>query len=450
MPESSSLPARLGKYRIESVLGQGAMGVVYKGYDVAIDRWVAIKTVRTELLSGQDADAWLARFRQEVRAAGRCLHPNVVAVFDYGEEEGVPYIAMEYVQGRELKYYLHEKKILFGHQSVVFMIAQVLSALACAHACGIVHRDIKPSNIILLDDGHVKVTDFGIARMDTVQLTQLGQMVGTPSYMSPEQFIGGPVDHRTDLYSTGVVLFELLSGQRPFAGQSTTEIMYNVLHQPPRELSSLVGHSLPLGLEDVVHKALARDPARRFQTAREFTNALQGALASPPHESASSAWDQTSPVLDTAELSWPSEILHQLEAELTLYLGPLARILVKKSAAHATSLESLYQDLARHLSDPREQARFLAKVRRGAGGEIDTTGGVGSTGGVGDTGSIAHFEPEVLAAAQHDLAVYLGPIAKVLVKQAARRALSTQDLYRRLGEHLERLEERAQFLGDKG
>jgi serine/threonine protein kinase len=177
---SATLPPRIGRYRVTGMLGRGAMGVVYRAHDAAIDREVAIKTIHRRLLRGEEGAEWLERFRREVRAAGRCVHPNIVTVFEYGEEAGAPYIVMEYVQGRELRSYLKDRQPLPLANAVAIVI-QMLQALGQAHAAGVVHRDIKPANIILLADGQVKITDFGIARLEaSSNMTQDGMTVGTP------------------------------------------------------------------------------------------------------------------------------------------------------------------------------------------------------------------------------------------------------------------------------
>ncbi|MFO7640272.1 MAG: serine/threonine-protein kinase [Candidatus Competibacteraceae bacterium] len=271
---SGARPVNIGRYRVAGVLGRGAMGVVYLGHDVAIDRQVAIKTIHRRLLSGGDGAEWLERFRREVRAAGRCLHPNIVTVFEYGEEDDAPYIVMEYVQGRELRDYLKDRQPL-PLANAVGVIVQVLQALGHAHIHGVVHRDIKPGNIILLADGQVKVTDFGIARMETVSgMTQVGMTVGTPGYMAPEQFRGAEADRRADLYAAGVVLFEMLTGSRPFTGRGASELMYQVLNEPPRK-ATLLNPRLPLELDDALAKALTKSPDDRYQEAGEFIAALE-------------------------------------------------------------------------------------------------------------------------------------------------------------------------------
>src|SRR5260370_9068655 len=204
----------IGRYRIEELLGTGAMGEVYRAHDPEIDRPVAIKVVRPELIAGSGAEQWLQRFRREARAAGRRSHPNIVAIFDIGDDDGRPFLAMEFVDGRNLDAILKESGRLDPERGVA-IIAQVLSALGFAHESGIVHRDVKPSNIMVLQNGQVKVADFGIARIDASDLTIVGDLLGTPAYMAPEQLSGTPVDYRTTLSPAGVILFGLLPRTTP-------------------------------------------------------------------------------------------------------------------------------------------------------------------------------------------------------------------------------------------
>ncbi|HJQ64361.1 MAG TPA: serine/threonine-protein kinase, partial [Burkholderiales bacterium] len=232
---------RIGKYEIRRELGKGAMGVVYEGYDPVIERTVAIKTIRPEQLERTQAAEILTRFKREAQAAGRLNHPHIVAIYDYGEvvPEGelardasggqVAYIAMEFIKGRELKDYFDGNE-RFGMKEAERIMGELLAALDHAHKNGVVHRDMKPANVILLADGTVKVADFGIARIETSELTQAGTMLGTPAYMSPEQFLGQPVDGRSDIFSCGVMLYQFLTGEKPFTGTVTT-IMHKVLKE---------------------------------------------------------------------------------------------------------------------------------------------------------------------------------------------------------------------------
>src|SRR5437762_10057566 len=264
----------IGKYEIRREIGRGAMGVVYEGYDPSIKRVVALKTIRADQLTGGDPAAVIARFRREAQAAGRLNHPNIVSIYDFGEDGGIWYIAMEFVKGRELKE-CFETNERFRIADIVRIMSQILNALDYSHRQGVIHRDIKPANIFLLADGSGKVADFGIAHIESSNLTQVGTVMGTPSYMSPEQIMGLPVDGRSDLFSTGVVLYQFLTGERPFAGSATTT-MQKVLKEEPLPPSTL-NVQLPPAMDAVVRKALANRADERFQTAQEFADAPRAA-----------------------------------------------------------------------------------------------------------------------------------------------------------------------------
>ncbi|MBI4990163.1 MAG: serine/threonine protein kinase [Rhodocyclales bacterium] len=267
---------KLGKYEIRRELGQGAMGIVYEGFDPMITRRVALKTVRRDQLDRAEVEEILARFKREAQAAGRLSHPNIVSIYEYGEDNGTAFIAMEFVEGRELKEHFDANE-RFPMAEIVRIMGQLLDALDFSHKNGVVHRDIKPSNIILLKDGSVKVADFGIARVESSNLTQAGSVLGTPSYMSPEQFMGQTVDGRSDLFSAGVILYQFLTGEKPFTGALTT-IMHKVLKEEPAAPSEL-NVQVPRPFDALIRKALAKRPDERFQNGREFTLALKMAAA---------------------------------------------------------------------------------------------------------------------------------------------------------------------------
>jgi serine/threonine protein kinase len=273
-------PERLGKYDIVEVLGKGAMGVVFKGFDPDIDRTVAIKTVRKELIEEEDrADMALARFKNEARAAGRLSHPGIVAVYDYGESGSVAYIAMEFVQGASLREYFN-RGTRFAERDAIAIMVQLLEALQHAHDQGVWHRDIKPANLIIMNNGKVKIADFGIARIDTSTLTQTGVVMGSPGYMAPEQYAGGKVDRRADLFAAGVVMYQLLTGARPFAG-SVESIPYKICHVEPPLPSEAEPDRGWERYNAVITRALAKQPEERFQTAAEFRAAILEAYAKP-------------------------------------------------------------------------------------------------------------------------------------------------------------------------
>ena len=277
---------KAGRYEVVSELGRGSMGVVYEGFDPVIGRRVAIKTMLTEGLTSQEFREFKSRFQREAQAAGVLSHPNIVNVFDYGEDSGILYLVMEYLEGKSLEKLVGEQGML-PIQTIIPMFDQVCSALDHAHQHSIVHRDIKPANIMILDNGLVKVTDFGIAKVMSMGMTQAGQVLGTPNYMSPEQVKGRQVDGRSDIFSLGIILYDLVTGEMPFGGQNITTVIYKIINEnpiPPRELDATI-HP---GLSYVICKALAKNPDERYQTCRELADNLKNFkyLAGPVSPSA--------------------------------------------------------------------------------------------------------------------------------------------------------------------
>ena len=276
-------PAQLGRYIIDSEIGRGAMGVVFKARDTVLERTVAVKTVNMAL-ERDHADKYEARFYQEARAAAGLNHPNIVTVYDAGKAADVVYMAMEYIQGVELRTLLSEGQAM-GTPQALAIAAQVAEGLAYAHQHGVVHRDIKPANIMVVADGPVKITDFGIARMRaSADLTQTGVMLGSPKYMSPEQVIGKRADHRSDLFSLGVILYEMLTGAAPFSGENVTALMYQIVNFAPPAPSS-VNRAVPEMLDFIVAKMLAKPLEERYQDAKDVARDLrecERSLAAPP------------------------------------------------------------------------------------------------------------------------------------------------------------------------
>ena len=277
---------KAGRYQIVSELGRGSMGVVYHGFDPVIGRTVAIKTMLTEGLTSQEFREFKSRFQREAQAAGVLSHPNIVNVFDYGEDNGILYLIMEYLEGKSLEK-LIEEQVMLPIETIIPMFDQVCGALDHAHQHDIVHRDIKPANIMILDNGLVKVTDFGIAKMMSMGMTQAGQVLGTPNYMSPEQVKGRQIDGRSDIFSLGIILYDLVTGEMPFGGQNITTVIYKIINEnpiPPRELDATI-HP---GLSYVICKALAKSPDERYQTCRELADDLKNFkyLAGPASPSA--------------------------------------------------------------------------------------------------------------------------------------------------------------------
>jgi serine/threonine-protein kinase len=264
-------PATIGKYQVHGVLGQGGMGVVYRAFDPAIKRPVAIKTITKSALDPSDLQYALTRFRHEAQAVGRLNHPRICAIYDYGEDAEIAYIVMEIVNGQSLFHHL-QGDARFGLKEIGELIRQLLDGLGYAHGLGVIHRDIKPSNILINDDGRVKLTDFGIARIDSSTLTQVGEIMGSPGYMSPEQFLGTEIDARGDVYSVGIIAYELLAARRPFTGNNA-EVMRQALNERPQNPSEF-NPNISVQLDWAVQKALAKKREDRFQTAKEFSDAI--------------------------------------------------------------------------------------------------------------------------------------------------------------------------------
>jgi len=265
-------PTKIGKYEIRRQIGQGAMGVVHEAFDPVIERRVAIKTLRLELFEPSQIADVRTRFKREAQSAGQLAHPHIVTVFDYGDYEGTPYIVMEFLAGNELSKIVGRGTRL-PLSEVVRLMTQLLGALTYAHERKVVHRDVKPGNIFILDDGSLKVVDFGLAHVEASNLTDTGALLGTPAYMSPEQFLALPVDERSDIFSAGVILYELLTGDKPFTG-SVTSIMQKVLRQEPMEPSAL-NPTLSTAWDTVVKRAMAKKPDARFQSARQFSETIK-------------------------------------------------------------------------------------------------------------------------------------------------------------------------------
>lgn len=438
-------PPRLGKYRIDGVLGQGAMGTVYRGYDIAIDRPVALKTIHAHLLEAEDVGEYVRRFQQEARAAARCDHPNIVTIYDVGVEEDTPFMAMELVEGRSLKSCLSRNE-RFRPEDAAAIMLQILAGLQYAHTHGVVHRDIKPPNIMVLLSGTAKLTDFGVARIDTTQATQIGAVLGTPAYMSPEQLLGRPVGAASDLYAVGVVLTELVSGVRPQPGGGAAIVARLRQGDPVR---------VPDAFLAVLRRALRDAPTDRFASAAEMAAAIEHSLDDRTALDLMSgltpckADDPTTlgelpprPGPDAA-FSWAPEVLATIERELSEFVGPLARILVRKYAGDAKDLETLSEALAARIGDADDRKRFLQRFR-----EIETGSGISSAGQPGGlstapgTGHAADgrappispptLDPVAQRQLEEQLAHYIGPMARLLVRSSLKQAGTLEDLHARL------------------
>jgi eukaryotic-like serine/threonine-protein kinase len=457
-------PERLGKYRITGVLGEGAMGVVYRGFDPDIRRLVALKTIRRQQpgdAGGSVAES-AARFRNEAQAAGRLQHPGIVSVYDFGDDGRIAYIAMEYVEGRTLAQHLANRQRL-ADADIASLVAQLLDALQHAHEHGVWHRDVKPSNVILTPQGRAKIADFGIARTENSGLTMAHSVLGTPTYMAPEQFMGKAIDHRVDLYATGVLLYQLVAGRPPFVG-SPEVLMYKVVNDLPPPPSSVAGGSTRF--DDLALQALAKDPAQRFSGALAFRHALAQALgeAPPPLLSPELVQAETDPYAPTERIPtgmptsvptgtgftgeppahFDAEQLAKAEAALAQHVGPLAKVMVRRTARQCHDLPELYARLAEQITQHGAREAFLGQASRsgittaGTGGSTGLHTGTGGTRGSRLPTNTGFLPPTGMLAApvsdawleqvQKLLTVRVGPIAKVMVKRAAERTRQREEL----------------------
>ncbi|MFO7980843.1 MAG: serine/threonine-protein kinase [Candidatus Aminicenantes bacterium] len=271
MPKNNK---KIGKYEILDTIGKGAMGVVYKALDPDINRVVAIKAIRFDVISEEsDREEIMKRFIREAQSAGKLIHPNIVTIYDVVRSKNMTYIVMQYIEGYSL-----QKPISSGEkiptEKAVRLMTQICDALGYAHQKGIIHRDIKPANILIDKEENPYLVDFGIARVETSTITQTGRTVGTPSYMSPEQVMGEKVDKCSDIFSLGVLLYEILIGKRPFHGDSITTVIYKIINEEPL-LSIEIKKALPKGFEPIISKALSKDPKKRYQTCDQLKDDLE-------------------------------------------------------------------------------------------------------------------------------------------------------------------------------
>jgi len=500
------IPRTVGKYEIVDAIGAGGMGTVYRAFDPTLERMVALKIVHLDRVQEVAPEQLRERFRNEARAVARLNHPAIVTIFDYDDQDPVgAYIAMEYVQGCALDEYVKQRPELHLEDAVSAM-QQVLGGLAYAHGKDVVHRDIKPSNLLVTRDGLVKITDFGIARIGPRSTTQTGLLVGTPQYMAPEQYMGGPVDHRCDIHAAGAVLYELLTGAPPFTGTSA-EVMYKVCHECPKPMSA-VDASVPKSFDTIVAKALEKRPANRYASAVEFQQALRSSWQVISPKPPSPTLSQSARLIATAIhrqpaavgrpvppapvaagrplesvpgpgplgagkshgqaqeapkvagtprpqadsqpgslVAWSREQLAEIERQLLPLVGPMARILVRDAAATTASRQELYQLLASHLESAEERRQFLRFGER-SGTNPAATPVAGTPNAVlrANLVPMGPLTTEVTQRASQLLARYIGPIATIVTRKAAQTAADEAQLYALLAEKIAAGPERDRFM----
>ena len=494
------VPTTIGRYVVEGLVGIGAMGRIYKAHDPDIRRTVAIKLISTKLMSSADRTDYIRRFRREAEAAARCVHPNIVTVYDFALHEGEPFLAMEFVYGTSLRQTLDEKPVLPVGDAVGIML-QVLGALEIMHAQGVIHQDIKPANIMLTPQHQVKVGDFGVSRFTNTETTSTFVTAGTPAYMSPEQCRGEPVDGRSDLFAAGTTLFEMLAGRRAFAGRNVTEVSHRIQNEGLPLLPAELRAAVPR-LQLVLERSTGKHPEDRFDSAAQMADALRQLLSgmsedatriqavvpstadkypptvrvgsssrppvqaeppsrppalpessTPPPETSSRppAAPETSsrPPAPAETSSRPPgapidpSLMSAVEDKLKAYVGPIAPVLLRTAANRSQSAEELCAALAQSVSDGVERERFRREVE----GILRLRRQPATAGTISQPNMpVGTRLPDAeLDRAQAALTEYVGPIARVLVRQAA-SAATFEAMWQALAQHIELPGERAAFL----
>ena len=440
----SDLPDNIGKYQIKSSLGEGAMGIVYEGFDPDIQRRVAIKTLHPHLINEKNGAEFLERFKREAISAARCTHPNIVTVLEFGQHEDLPFIVMEFVEGSSLQEIIKEGNAI-KLQKTLSIISQLLKALHAAHQLKIVHRDIKSANVMILDDGGtVKLADFGIARIaESPELTMTGAVVGTPKYMAPEQMFGLKVDSRADLFSVAMVFLDLLAllPKSPAVPRSS---LPDIINLPP---NNRIDYSIlyPTALIPVLLKALSITQDARYQTAREFVQGIKEVL--PKLKTATTAASDDATAIVQKSTQAPSPNAGELDSMTSLlvdYLGPIAKNMMVAHDKANTPVNELATMVSREIPKPEEREEFLKRWEVISGTRIDTTG-INNTGTGTSTTQVRPFDDDMLDKMGADYASYIGPLAARLVKHHAATTGNLEQLVDSLASEIPDLKDREKF-----
>ncbi len=443
------LQADFGPYQFQEKIGQGGMGIVYKVWDTRLERPVALKCLSPQLHLDERGRL---RFVSEARAASRLDHPNICLIYDIGTTpDAQMYFTMPCYEGRSLKEII-AKGPMAVHDAVQLLL-QVCAGLQAAHRQQIFHRDIKPDNIIVTHEGVAKILDFGVAKVSGVEITGSGVAIGTVAYMSPEQLRGDKVDHRTDIWSAGVVFYEMITGVRPFQGKTPYEIIYQVMNNQPDSIAAHNPHLPPL-VDTILTRCLDHTLATRYPHVDSLTAdllqlqqavaaispalaTLEAPIAAMPAARSSGAHGSS-----VSGSSLDALTISSITRELTKHIGPLASMLVKKAVASIADIDDLCAHLASHIPSAREQRRFLRTLK----GDVLSSGGDSGSGQAAIVDTAVSFPPEQLAAIEAQLTRYIGPIARTLVRNKSRAAQSMESLCHNLADHLDNDEEREAFL----
>jgi serine/threonine protein kinase len=449
----SELPVNIGKYQIQSTLGEGAMGVVYEGFDPDIERRVAIKILHPHLVTKRNGGEFLERFKREAKSAARCIHPNIVMVLEYGLNDDMPFIVMEFVEGASLHDIIKSVRGI-SLQKSLSIISQLLKALHAAHQMDIVHRDIKAANVMILKEGgSVKLADFGIARVaESPDLTMTGAIVGTPKYMAPEQMFGLKVDARADLFSVAMVFLDLLAllPKSPAIPRSSLPEIGNL---PP---NNRIDYSIlyPTALIPVLLKGLSVTQAERYQSAREFVQGikevlpkLKAATATASNETTAVAQKPTRAVQALQESSSlatnPGE-LDSLTNLLVDYVGPIAKNIMFAYDRGNTPANELVNSISKEIPESGEREEFLKRWEMISGTRIDNTR-ISNTATVTSTTEVRTFDDDMLKKMGEDYASYIGPLAARLVQHHAATTSSLEQLVELLAREIPDIKDRDKF-----
>ncbi len=436
----ASLPEKIGKYDIVSSLGEGAMGVVYEGFDPDIERRVAIKILHPHLINEKNGAEFLERFKREAISAARCTHPNVVTVLEYGLDGDMPFIVMEFVEGYTLQEIIRKGRPV-TLQKTLSIISQLLKALHSAHQLDIVHRDIKAANVMILKDGgNVKLADFGIARIaESPELTMTGAVVGTPKYMAPEQMFGLKVDSRADLFSVAMVFLELLTLMPKNAAIACSSFP-EIVNLPP---NNRIDYTIlyPGALIPVLVKGLSVTQENRFQSAREFVQAIKDVLPKLKSGVSASSEDATAIVQKSSQTpSTSKDELDSMTRLLVDYVGPIAKNIMTAHEAESTSASELASVISMEIPIPEEREAFLKRWQTMSGTRIDATAisrtRSGATSVTGSKQAGAAFDEDMLQKIGADYAAYIGPLAERLVKHYSASSADLEQLVNALAEEI--------------
>jgi serine/threonine protein kinase len=359
----------VGEYEVLGHLGAGGIGEVYRVKHLISDRVEAMKVLLPERTEGDSPE----RFIREIRVLASLRHPNIAGLHTAFRIEDRTFMIMEFIEGENLRSRLKTGTVNMAEG--MRYVAEVLSALEYAHARGVIHRDIKPSNVMITPEGQTKLLDFGLAlnRTGDRNLTIQGHILGSLNYMSPEQIRSEPVDSRTDIYSTGVMLYELLTGRSPVEGKTDYEVLMGHLEREPRAPVEVNQH-VPVQLSQTVMRALRKDAAHRFQTAAEFSDELRNMLVDEgptrtmlsvvlPEKSTKSDSKHPSTTLDSAALD-------KVSKQLATYIGPIAKVVVKRAAGRCSTVEELASQVAKEIESDKERSAFLAALKKAAGSSV--------------------------------------------------------------------------------